>query len=496
MDGRERIVPHRGLFSLSVVLCALIISYLFCYAYQSSGLTSLANQVLPVVLLLSLAGAGFWVVRFNPSMVLSPLPWFFLGCGIQYGFGPLVYYFGNEESVWYLNEYYRINEKDILDTNLLNVVGAFFVVSGFLLGTKALGKAKSYQEIVYDENQVKYATIFLLIVGVTAKLLFCLPYIFGKPSFTLPGVVLQLGEFSTVALIPLTYLSAKGHKKWHYLLILMIVFEIAVSVATFSKLNILMVLIVILIGRFLFYSVRLRFFVFGFTIMIGLYLLITPIVSSVRLMLSEPVGVSNRLSIFYAAIQADSEKETDNTSGIQFWWTRLALTSPQSFAMRAYDNGIRGNSFNLAVYTIIPRFFWPEKPIMTIGPDFDEMVTGNRGSASCPGYFAEAYWNGGWLLLILSCSYVGGLFACFTRYSIRHLKAGKLEYLPVMFIGLQMGFRPEIWFVASFVSAVLLAIGYHYIICFSIKFFFGKYLSWHRLVNRSEKYGGSLAGPE
>jgi hypothetical protein len=96
---------------------------------------------------------------------------------------------------------------------------------------------------------------------------------------------------------------------------------------------------------------------------------------------------------------------------------------------------------------------------MTSGADFTQALTGEEsGSKTGLGVFGEAYWNGGWVMLVTGCLYVGILFALFCYVSMRLLMNQEYVYIPVIMIGVLIGLRPDDWFVPTFVGGIIEAI--------------------------------------
>ena len=63
--------------------------------------------------------------RNDSSTLWVPMPWFLLSCGIYYGFGPLVYFFGDQEIVEFLNNVWRVGNSEIMRVSVMNAVGVF-----------------------------------------------------------------------------------------------------------------------------------------------------------------------------------------------------------------------------------------------------------------------------------------------------------------------------------------------------------------------------------
>jgi hypothetical protein len=142
--------------------------------------------------------------------------------------------------------------------------------------------------------------------------------------------------------------------------------------------------------------------------------------------------------------------ESDN-----WWWSRLSQSPAQAFAMDAYDQGQPGHTFELALFTVVPRFIWPDKPLITYGSEFTMLVKGNDvGGASGAGYFGEAYWNLGWTGVGIMAMVTGFVYAFFTRQNAARLRQGDLRWLPIACLSLKMGYRTDDWFVANMIGTV------------------------------------------
>lgn len=469
---KRRELPIRiGVLSyLLIILGCLIAGYLFSFA-MFERMTPWVNQIFPIILLLSLLWAAFKIVRTHPIMVWTPLPWFFAACAVYYGLGPLVYYFGQWESVWYVDLYYPASEQDIFWTNLLNVISIAIVVLSFVLSSKTIFSIEPPRQIVFDDaKKLKRVVILFLSIGIPVKYLLGLPLAFGILGFTLPGAVKIFESFTTLAIIPLIILVAKGYGKWRILLYSLVASELLVSMATFAKETMLITLIITFLSWFFFVDQRLRTMVIGVLLILAVYGVISPLVSFARIELTKGnqfiARFANSFEMVGEYIKSERKETFEERKGIQSWWTRLSYTNAQAFAMNRYNSGLPGDTFSLAVYTIVPRVIWPDKPIITVGPQFNYLATGNPDSASAPGFFGEAYWNGGWFMVVVACLYVGILFAGITCYAIQQISNLELLFLPVIFIGIRAGFRPDDWFVATYVGTLTIGIFLHILLYF------------------------------
>jgi hypothetical protein len=145
--------------------------------------------------------------------------------------------------------------------------------------------------------------------------------------------------------------------------------------------------------------------------------------------------------------------------GVQAWWTRLAYAPAQAFAMDAYDRAEPGDSILLAAWTIVPRWAYPSKPMLSVGREFTRVIRGTDSeSHTAPGLAAEGYWNFGWVgtIGVGLCAgfFLGGMGAM----SVRWMRRGQLVLLPVVWMGIGAGLQPDSWFAATYVGSATTAL--------------------------------------
>ena len=122
-------------------------------------------------------------------------------------------------------------------------------------------------------------------------------------------------------------------------------------------------------------------------------------------------------------------------------WARLSYSNVQTFAMNRYDSGMPGETLKTVMIVLIPRVIWPEKPITTdMAKDFYKLVTGWRGESHLGlGLFGEGYWNFGWFGVVLLGVVTGVIFWVLSGFAVNWMRAGAIEYMPSIFIAINMG---------------------------------------------------------
>jgi hypothetical protein len=132
---------------------------------------------------------------------------------------------------------------------------------------------------------------------------------------------------------------------------------------------------------------------------------------------------------------------------------RLSYTSAVAFVISLYDHGLPGDTLRDAVYSFIPRFLWPEKPLVMVQAELATLATGTFGNSISAGYFAEAYWNLGWIGLPLLMLPVGVFLNLTTHFAARVIARGDWPFLPLLFLNMKIGMGIEAWYI-GFVGTI------------------------------------------
>ena len=450
-------VKTTPVLALAVSSGVLALLYVTLDAIGSNSLYPLLNRFGPMVLLGFCIWAAYQLVRDQPLALWSPIPWFFTASAAYFGLGPLSYYFATPESVTFMDAFHAVNDYVLFRTNLLNVVGIGSVCIGILLGKTLLTQHSSAQDAPHSLSVIKRALVVFLVVGGIVKYFFTFPYVLGLLTWTLPGSIQHLSSLLGGAIILLFALVHRGETRFRWILYPLIASELTTGLMTFSKQEVLWTVITVVLGWYL-GRPRLRVLVMSAVGIVLLYTaILSPFVSYARVVVgafgtNDPRVVAQSLQEFE---DVGREQLSVMLPGVQSWWTRLAYSNAQAFAMEEHDRGALGGTFGLAIYAFVPRMLYPEKPMMNSGEEFTALVTGEDSYATGSGIFGEAYWNGGWWAVIAAGVYVGLVFAAFAAFSIRIIAAGQYIYAPVVMAGIVMGFRPDDWFVPTYIGSLV-----------------------------------------
>jgi hypothetical protein len=440
-----------------VVAVSAGLSLLYGAAYVQFGqdVSAFVNQIGPILLFLTCGWASYDLVRRSHLSLWSPVAWFLIACAAYYGFGPLALHFATEESVQYINSDFPVDERWLLRTNLLNAVGVLTVCVPVLIGT-AIWPFR--QARIHHEQTTEAMLWIFLVLGGTVKYLFTLPYAFGLLSWVLPGSIQHLASLVNAAIVLLIVLIHRGKTAYRPLLYLVVASEFVAGLMTFSKQEVIMTVLALLFGRYL-CKPDLRALIASGLVMAAMYaLVLSPFVSFARLA-SGGLGVSE-VSDLQATVEEYDRVGKDALAnlqpGVQGWWTRLCYAPAQAFVMDLHDAGGQGETFALLRYVLLPRFLSEDKPIMTPGRDLTKLLTGDESLGHTGvGVFGEAYWNGGWTMVIAASAYLGILFASWGRFSASMVAEGRYEYMPLILMGIIAGLRPDDWFVSTYVGSLV-----------------------------------------
>ena len=207
------------------------------------------NVVTPLGVLVVFAIAGMSLVRQQPLLWLTSLPWFCFATAAYYGLGPLLQVMIAEGA----------NRESLTDMmwrgNLLSVVGSTITIAicQILLGRAGnrLGLADARRHGHRTERELhmawRWSGIFL-VVGMAVKWLLVVPASTGATAVVLPTSVRSLQEFVYVGAILLGWLSTQSVVAWIPLLAITALHAVEGMIG-FSKTGAILAIAMPLLGR-------------------------------------------------------------------------------------------------------------------------------------------------------------------------------------------------------------------------------------------------------
>jgi hypothetical protein len=140
---------------------------------------------------------------------------------------------------------------------------------------------------------------------------------------------------------------------------------------------------------------------------------------------------------------------------------------PQVAAVDLYRQGLGGDDVELVLWVLVPRFLFPEKPVITRGgTDFNAKITGSEASSTGVGWFISGFYNLGWFG-VAAVSMVGGiLMSLYAAVSRAILRCGSMFLLPIVLLGSFTAFRvdgnfaSDVWGSFAMVMVPLLCVAF------------------------------------
>ena len=453
---------RKALWPLLLVALTLVLT---SWAISLAGLSETWGAwlwVFPLGLAVGCFGTAARLVRKEPSWIVSPLFWCLLAVGTYFGFGPLVYTFGNPGTVVRLDYAFVVDDYWLFQTNLVDQVGLLALVLGALVGSR-IGLPKGLVSRLDSLSRIDARQVFLVTaaIGVVAKYVVDLPSIFHILSFTPPTSLSTLGDLTLAAILMSGYLSA-SRPSYRLPFVVLLFAEVSTNLLLNSKQAVLEAVIVAIVGLVLGTRRRAILVVAAIAVPLALTTLVPIVNESRQLGIESPSSgyadaVGARLDVMSEAV---TRYLTGNLTGgagsSQAWWSRLCYSPEEAFAMNEYDMGRPGSFVTDALWSFVPRFIWPEKPLINPGVAFSIDFDGNANNSVAAGTFGEGYWNGGWLGAVAFGLYIGLVLAILNSISNGIVTRQAWPAMLFVVLGIRAGFRIDGWFAMEYVGGIVI----------------------------------------
>jgi hypothetical protein len=461
VHGHSLVAP-RELIGLAFLLAA----YGASLADTQKDFVQLLNIVGPSALAVILLLGCWWQFAGERRSLWQPLFWFRLACVTYFGVGALVPYVANDTIVQSIQSLYACSDEEEFKVGLINVcciltvllAAAVFSRQRNLLNRSPAPKRRGASQ----SNILLFAAVFLIVGGIT-RYLIVLPSSLGLTDIV-PGLVLPLAKSYVVGLFLLVLAGLRGSRIALVLAMVLIPIDLGLGLLTFAKTEVLITLIFSYLGV-LHHKLTVSRTLVGAAIVLAVYSQLDPIIHFGRNELQRRYGslegpLDQRLDLLNlylgGAYKVAGEPETQSTL------SRLSYVNAATMVVSWRDSGRTGETLDYALTVFVPRFIWPDKPVISsVGTELYTAATGQIGSSISPGLFAEAYWNLGWLGIPVLMVPLGIILAVFSRYSLAMVGQERWLHMPVILLGVLAGFRVDGWYVVDILGGcgIALALG-------------------------------------
>lgn len=445
-----------------------ISSYLFCLDLHRREYLDLANRFGPMAFALVCTAIVWTRLRRHPVLLWTPITWFIAISAMAFGVGPLIYFWGQDDEIRELDKFFLMDEFNLARTNVLNGVGMLVLCSVHTLASwtswrPAVPKAPDLGNLA---NARKMLFRLFLLVG-PLKLLVIIPMYLGWLDFIVPGIVESLASLFGVVILLAFFLWQSGDRRYAPIALGLMVLDSAIALAVFSKLMFILPFVNAAIGIYL-AKPRLRYLALGFVLVASGYMFVKPLVDSGRSRFGRHSrDVKDTVSFVSYYFSENKSRDYYETHSSEHWWARQSYASTQAYLMNSYDNAHPGNSINHVWIVFIPRLVWPDKPLVNrAGVALNIEVFGSDTSSLAATIYGEAYWNGGWPMVVVITTFISAVFYIFGMYSINFMRFPDYRWLPVGMMGILYGLSVECWFVSIFVGGIPMFFGTWYLMKF------------------------------
>jgi hypothetical protein len=443
-----------------VALVGLVVAY-YLRGYEGESLTDSVGPLwLTVVLLLGALRA----VRVEPDAIWSSLVWFRISTAIYFGLGSVLHYFFTYETwLQLLSVVYVPDNRVIVKFNFLIACCVVTILATVTL-LSGLWPYRRPSAVLPSEGQLLLAVAFLFGgLGYAIKYFVNFPLAMGAyGNVVVPAMVTELALLAPPGLFLFVVWVQRFSPTLLPVVMALVLADCAAGVLRFSKTD---AMVPMLMGVLAVFYTRATFFrvLVASAAMITAYAYLQPLTGYGRAQLSETFGeirqgsFGDRIEILERYMAGDVAA-SDNQSSFQ----RIAYIYSAAPAIDLYDRERPGDSLKDMLTILIPRAVWPNKPIFNIGDRYNEIVYGTTDSSSWMGFYAEAYWNLGWLGVPAVMIPLGVVFFGFSRYVLWILATKRWVHFPNVFLGLFFGLRTDGSLATEAFVICVLAMGFHF----------------------------------
>lgn len=448
-------------------VAALVGCYLLADALAGTSIHESVNAAGPLCLTLILGFSAARLSLADASAIWTGLFWFRVSTAVYFGAGSLIPEYVNETTRAYIEGFFRFHAEHVFKVNLVTAAGVATVLGTAACLERLWPGVREPRAPAVEARHAFSAGLLFGAVGIAAKYLVVLPYLLGLTADVLPGAVVTLALLSPVSIYLLTLGALSARPAWLPPIIGFAVFETLVGLLSFNKTEALLAPLMVLLAILSVRATATRLLASA-AVMALAYLAFVPIIEHGRRDMGMRYGslqgaaIAERLEILTSFFSAPTAEEH---GGLQTGLARLSYVNAAAFAVQLHDSGLPGHSLENMATVVVPRFLWPDKPVITdVGIDFNVLATANPRSSSAPGLFAEAYWNFGWLGIPLLMAPFGAILYCSSQYASRVLSGGRWLYFPVVLLGMKMGWRIDGHYVSDVAGTLVIMIVLHVMI--------------------------------
>jgi hypothetical protein len=454
---------------IEIATLLIVIGLYYASDVLLEGAYNMVNLVGPMMMMAALGCGILQMLQINPETIWTPLFTFRVSTLVYFGFGSIVPLIVSDEARAYLETFYAFSDEELTKLNLIVTCCVLAVLVSSSL-------TQSFINSYWPEGRVRRAAIdaaaalrlrnyglAFLLIGSSIKYFVVIPTLMGWTNVEVPGAIVSLGTMSVCGIYLLTIWSLSARPIMFVVVCAVVAAEILSGLLLLEKWESLITTVAFLMA-FLIQKPSYKRVMIAVAVVAFMFKVMQPLVSFARyeaqIRGSDRPSFAERLTFLKAYFES-SEIEAgslDSESAL----LRLSYVNAGTFAIARYDNGYPGDSFDIIFIVLVPRLLWPEKPVLNQGIAFANLAQpGQESNNVSPGFFAEAYWNFGWLGIPIVMVPFGIVLAILSKYSLTMLRRQEWILLPVLFISMRIGLSVENHFVTTVVGSLAIIVGFH-----------------------------------
>ena len=367
-------------------------------------------------------------------------------------FGALLLPIGPKNEVDFSLLYYETTASTALKVAGINAIGlgVSLVVSAFAprkfflrLGTTALRLGTNIP--------IGWVISGFLLVGSYAYFLVLIFDADPKPGEVIAGIWRSLANLLLVAIILAAAYTGKNAKFFRFTAIFLAIIQVVAGFLMLNKAQALLPIVALSIGYGWRLGIRKIALPSGIALATSFLLIASP-VATVRNVYGSAsyIDVNTRLTVLWDEIFSENKNAIESE---YYPWARFCYTPAQVAGMDLYDAGQGGYDFKNIGWVFLPRFIFPEKPIITsAGQDIHYNITGYQNSSTGLGVFVDGYYNLGIIGVLFSSAIVGLILGCTSIFAKLAIEKGAVLWFPLALSGDYMAYRIDGFLLGDYIG--------------------------------------------
>ena len=435
------------------------------------AMVDLLNIVGPLLFTVTVGYSALRLTRRNTHAIWTPVFWYRVTMAVYLGIGSGMTSFFNAETRDLINSLFAFTNFELLKFNMVNAVFHFCFISVswvVIRMSRTTGQKSRIGQLAIEKCRIPLRTVGMvfLLIGLTANYLLIYPAALGLLPLTVSNVANQFGQLAYLGYFLITYWGLTNRQyRWVWAMIALAAIDAVAGLLLLSKFSAMFPVIMIPIG-FLYHRTTVRRVIIAMAFLVPFYMVVSAVVEEARSRVLRDGSDLNR-AVFSDTVKvvgdiATGRDKSPDASEYQLAWARLNYANAGTLGISMYDQGMAGNSLRDIFVVWIPRFVYPDKPIITdIARDFTVMANGNYNSSTSPSMPSEGYWNFGWLGVALFSMMLSIVLTLWSVYSTIVFDRGAWHLLLAVLLGMRIGTRIDGMFVPDVVGPLSAVIAIH-----------------------------------